>query len=111
MHYQQLVNARGMLFPGEGPFPEQMLAALVPDNFDNSNHNTDMDEVDLEEGLGSRRDMFSVPSDTRRPSFHSQRSKRRLDFMLGENSDVALGTFPKRSEVDTYPKRFTVSSH
>ena len=63
MHYQQLANARGMLFPGEDPSPKQNLAALTPEN---SNY-VEMDEVDEED------DLFLPPSDTRGRSTQSFR--------------------------------------
>ena len=63
MHYQQLANVRGMLFPGEDPSPKQNLAALTPEN---SNY-VEMDEVDEEE------DLFLPPSDTRGRSTQSFR--------------------------------------
>jgi hypothetical protein len=63
LHYQQLANARGMLFPGEDPFPEQNLAALTPEN----SNDVEMDEVDEED------DSFAPPSDTRGPSMQSFR--------------------------------------
>ena len=86
LHYQQLVNARGMLFPGEDPFPEQNLAALTPES------STD---IDIHKELGKDR----TPAARRRSSAGRHQSAKLAAATL--NSSRHRPSLSKRASAFT----------
>lgn len=84
LHNQQLVNARGMLYPDADEFPEQNLAALTLEN------STDVEQIAVKPPIGRdpsakglrREESLSFCAATRRPTL----SKRTSAYGLNGSS-------------------------